>query len=187
MRDFFLAIFTEFSFLVSAPFLFPEMLWIVIPIVTLVFLLTFYFTEYANERYGWDNAFTNSIALFFVCIDSLRYMYQYQDVVSIESLMLYPYKILFIFIIMLEGLFIMYSSFKHKLPGFLRKFITTPLGIYTQMYILIVLVYTKTDPTLHTLVAMILLFFCMYVLLFQFSSYVRKKVMHVEDIDSQKI
>ena len=184
MINFFVSIFEEFSFLVSAPFLFPNMLWIVVPIVILIFLLTFYFTEYANEKYGWDDAFTNSIALFFVCIDSLRYMYNYTEPASLDNLFLYPYQLIFILFIMLEGLVMTYSSLKHKLPNSLRKFITTPLGVYIQMYLLIVLVYTKINPTLITLVAALLLFGCMYIILLQFSSYIRTRVMHVEDIDS---
>ena len=184
MQEIIIAIFEEFSFLVAAPFLIPEMLWIVAPIFVLVFLLTFYFTEYANEKYGWDDAFTNSIALFFVCIDSLRYIYHYSEPASFDNFMLYPYHVMFVLLIMFEGLFLTYSSFKHRLPIFLRKFITTPLGVYIQMYLLVVLVYTKTIPTLHTLGAIILLFASLSIILLVFSAYIRKKVMHVEDIVS---
>jgi hypothetical protein len=174
--------FREFSILVTGPFVVLEMLWVIVPILFMIFLLTFYLTEHENEKNGWRDALTNSVALCFVSIDLLRTLYNQTSPASIENLFKEPWLLLFIGFILFQGLFFAYSSFRHQLPKLILKFITSPIGVYVQTYVVTVLVYTQTSPTIHTISAILLLYLCVSWILFVFSDYVRKKIMHVEDI-----
>lgn len=182
MSNFIVETFQEFSLLVAGPFVVLEMLWVVVPLVIMIFLLTFYLTEYATEQGTWRDALTNSVALCFVAIDLLRKMYTQTVPSSIENFANHPWLLLFIGVIMFQGLFFAYSSFRHRLPKFFLKFITSPLGVYVQMYVATVLVYTQTDPNIHTIFAILLLYLCVGWVLFMFSGYIREKLMHVENI-----
>lgn len=155
----------EFNSLVKAPFDVPEMWWIVTPLLAVIFIMTFYFGKYINEKLGYNTALGNSVVLFFVCVDLLRTIYNYTFPPSFENYAWYPVTTAIIFIIILESVLLLSAAFKHALPENVMYFIASPVAVNIQAYVMAAVVYTKSDPTFYTLIAGLLLFIILIVIL----------------------
>jgi hypothetical protein len=155
----------EFNSLVKAPFDVPEMWWIVVPLLAVIFVMTFYFGKYINEKLGWNTALGNSVVLFFVCVDLLRKIYNYTFPPSFENYAWYPVITAIIFVIILESVLLLSAAFKHALPEKVMYFIASPVAVNVQAYVMAAVVYTRADFTFYTLFAAVLLFIVMIVIL----------------------
>lgn len=155
----------EFNSLLKAPFEVPEMWWIVAPLLVVIFVMTFYFGKYINEKLGYNTALGNSVVLFFVCVDLLRNIYNYTLPAGFENYAWYPVTTAIIFIIILESILLLSAAFKHALPEKVMYFIASPVAVNVQAYVMAAVVYTKSDPTFYTLIAGVLLFAIMIVVL----------------------
>jgi len=155
----------EFNSLVKAPFDVPEMWWIVTPLLAVIFVMTFYFGKYIDEKLGYNTALGNSVVLFFVCVDLLRTIYNYTFPPSFENYAWFPITTAIIFIIILESILLLSAAFKHALPENVMYFIASPVAVNVQAYVMAAVVYTKSDPTLYTLIAGLLLFIILIVIL----------------------
>lgn len=143
----------ELGLLFRAPILVPEIWWIITPLIFLVFILTFYFGKYIKEELGWNTALSNSIVLVFICIDLLRTIYHYTQPASVWNFAWHPEKVAIIFFIMLEGMLLSYTAFKHALPKWVMFFIASPASVNSQAYILTTIIYLQIEPTIYTLYA----------------------------------
>lgn len=155
----------ELNSLVMAPFDVPEMWWIVTPLLAVIFVMTFYFGKYINEKLGYNTALGNSVVLFFVCIDLLRTIYNYTFPPSFENYAWYPVTTAIIFIIILESILLLSAAFQHALPEKVMYFVASPVAVNVQAYVMAAVVYTKSDPTFYTLAAGILLFAILIIIL----------------------
>jgi len=155
----------EFYSLLGAPIEVPQMWWIVVPLLVVIFVMTFYFGKYINEKLGYNTALGNSVVLFFVCVDLLRNIYNYTFPASFENYAWYPVTTAIIFIIILESILLLSAAFKHALPEQVMYFIASPVAVNVQAYVMAAVVYTKADFTFYTLFAAILLFAIMIIIL----------------------
>jgi len=163
--DFIRNVISELGQYLIAPFIEPQMWWVIGPVFLVMIVLALYFATHETEKIGWNTALTNSAVLVFVGIDLIRNVFNYTNPADFNNFFDNPYKLLVIFIIMVEGLLLSYSAFRHALPEKLMFFIASPLVINVQVYVLIVLVYLRVDPTRYTIFAALLLF---AILLFAF-------------------
>ena len=162
--NFLFSILGEFWQLLEAPFVNPDILWIVVPLLAVMFVSASYFFAHTEERIGWDTALTNSAALFFVGINLLRTIYHYSDPASFSQFVLHYIKTLLIILVMAEGVLLSYTAFKHVLSERIMFFLASPIAINVQIYVLVVLVYLQVRPNISTFFAAILLFLFVRVL-----------------------
>lgn len=149
--------------LLQAPFINPEMIWIITPLMVTLVLMTFYFGKYAKEELGWNTAVGNSIVLLFIAIDLLRYVFNLTTPGSILNYQLHPISTIICAIVGVEALTLMFTSFFKALPKQVTFFICAPLPVNLQAYIAVATVYTNVRLDWYTLVAVIALFIVLYI------------------------
>ena len=164
MQVFWQQVLMDLRILLEAPLLVPEMWWIVIPLIAILLIMTFYFGKYICERLGWNSALSNSIVLIFVGWDLLRTMYHYSYPPSIWNFSFHPILVLIIFAIMFEGILLAKLAFTHGVRSKYMFFFASPLPVNIQAYIVTILVYLQVRPTLSILFAALILFVVLYVL-----------------------
>ncbi len=152
----------EFIILLKAPLEVPDMWWIVLPLIAITLMMTFYFGRYVREKLGWNTALGNSIVLFFIGMDLLREVYYYTYPGHFVNFVNNPIKTVVILAVMLEGVMLTYTAFEHAIPKQIMFFVASPLPVNVQAYVLTALVYLRMTPTWHTLVAAILLFLALF-------------------------
>jgi len=155
----------ELVLLIKAPFIVPEMWWMVVPLFAILMLMTFYFGRYIREKIGWNTALSNSVVLFFVGIDLLRTVYHYKFPPTIWNFAWHPIPVLIILLVMFEGALLSYEAFRHGLPSAVMFFMASPLSVNLQAYVLTAIVYLQIKPTIYTFYAAIILLFSMYIVL----------------------
>jgi len=125
----FLQTFLKFLY---APLLFPEMLWILAPVLVTVILMEIYFYKYPRDAMGHHKFLENSIYLIFIGADLLRYVY-----FNGTSLKIYvAAQIVCIWILI--GLL----DFLHKLPTSIHFRLSTKVLITYSAHIAIILIYS---------------------------------------------
>ena len=126
----FIYTFLEFLY---APFLFPDMLWILLPVVLAIGLMELYFHKYPRLGIGHHHSLEGSIFLLFISIDLMRHIFTVSY--SMQKLVVAS------FIIAAWAVF-GYMDFRHRLP---RTFIfkhSSKFVIAYSSYIALVLIYT---------------------------------------------
>ena len=68
-------ILSRLTAIITAPYVYPHMLWIILPLLLSLLFTEFYFSRYTYEELGWGSAFGNALVLIFVSLDLLRYLY----------------------------------------------------------------------------------------------------------------
>ena len=148
--------------LLSAPVVNPQMIWIIVPLIVTVLLMTFYFGKWTREEIGWNTAIGNSIVLLFVSIDLLRYVFNLSIPGSIINYELHPISTIICIIVAVEAITLMLTSFFKALPKSVTFFLCSPLPVNLQAYLAIVVVYTNITLDWFTLLAVIALFVILY-------------------------
>lgn len=156
--------------LLIAPFHFPDMVWIIIPMLATLLLMEFYFGRYQTEELGWNTAVGNAVVLIFVSIDLFRQIYggDLQNVLEINPMAQIPLTTMIAFVVGILGLALLFFDFFHLLPKKLAFMVSSSLPINLIAYLSIILVYTNlpgaeilTKPIpldMVTILATILLF-----------------------------
>lgn len=63
---------------IAAPFLYPEMWWLLIHLILTFLLFEFYFARHEGEDLGWSAALANSIVMVFISLELLRALYHHE-------------------------------------------------------------------------------------------------------------
>lgn len=63
---------------ISAPFIYPEMWWLLFHLILTFVLFEFYFERHEGEDLGWSAALANSIVAIFISMELLRAMYHHE-------------------------------------------------------------------------------------------------------------
>ena len=74
MSSFLGEVFSTFIGFLYAPVIFPQMFWILIPMVLAILLMEAYFSRYPRESIGHHKSLENTIFLVFLSIDLVRYV-----------------------------------------------------------------------------------------------------------------
>ena len=162
------------SELVFAPMEFPEMLWIVTPLIATTLLMTLYFGKYKREELGWNTAVGNSLVLLFVAIDLYRYVFNTLGdgtfMVFIEN----PVPTLVCTVVLLEGLALMLLNFFHALPKKVTFFISAPLSVNLVAYVAMAIIYSGIPADDVTVAAALSAFAILYIFMMMLKLFVRK-------------
>jgi hypothetical protein len=180
------AIYKKFTELVTAPLRFPDMIWIVTPLIITLLLMEFYFGRYSKEELGWNTAVGNSLVLIFVAIDLLRRIYGERGF-SLIIFQTMEIKSFIAIIIAIEGFWIMFVDFFHILPKRFAFKLSSSLPINLTAYLAIVFVYSDVlKPNtqfnyLVTFIAAIALFISMII----FFAIVKAIIPKVEETEEE--
>ncbi len=122
--------FIEFLY---APIIFPEMLWILIPVILAIVLMEFYFNRYPREGLGNHRSLENTIFLLFIAFDLVRYSIV-NDTHGIKLYITFAFILIWIFVAVMD--------FLHKLPTNFILNNSTKFTVAVVSYVGIVLVYS---------------------------------------------
>lgn len=170
------------SIIVGAPARYPEMIWILTPMIFTLLLMTFYFGRYRREELGWNTAVGNSLVLIFVSID--LYQRIYPDFNPLRAFLVF-WRTLFAGGLGAEGILpgivagaifmyaivLLTADFFHWIPKKIAFFISSGLPINVLAYFGIIFVYSRTAGHNilpldgYSLCAFILLFTALYIFL----------------------
>jgi len=148
-----LQVFIKFLY---APIIFPEMLWILAPVLLSIFLMDFYFLKYRREGIGHHKSLENTIFLLFVCFNLTYYVLSFPN--SLKSYLVFFYIIFCIFIGLLD--------FIHKLPTDLVFKTSSKFLVGYISYVVIILVYSDIINNLDFFTFMGVLFSAILLLMF---------------------
>lgn len=151
--------------LLIAPKLYPEMIWMIIPLVIVTVVMTFYFGMYRREQLGWNTAVGNSMVLIFVSIDLFRHIFNLTSPGTTLNFIEVPFKSVVAGIIFIEGLFLMFINMMHFLPKRISFAISSPLPVNLTAYLVMTIVYTEMVFDFATLCAAVIIFIAFYSIL----------------------
>jgi len=135
-NDFFHS-FIEFLY---APFIYTEMLWILLPVGIALVITEMYFNRYPRESIGYHKALENAIFMIFITIDLVRFMYTRE--VHISQIIVTVAYAIFTFIICV-------LDFYHRLPIKLIMRSSSKFILVILSYVSIVLVYSDLMSALN--------------------------------------
>jgi hypothetical protein len=133
--------------LLSAPINNTNTLWMILPLLTMLLLMEFYFGRYSKEELGWNTAVGNSMVLVFVSIDLIRFLYG--DTNSLVAITPDDLKVktFIAACVAIGGIWLLIVNFFHIFPKGLAFFISSSLPINLMAYLAIILVYSsETHP-----------------------------------------
>jgi hypothetical protein len=129
-------IITGFLNLLFAPYYYPEMFWVVFPLIITLFVIEFYSGLYENEDYGGHTALTNSLVFVYIGVDLIRKLLHEPGTSN------YGIKLGVSITLVMFGLILIYDNFKHK-GGIFSKIFSSLLLVNTLTYLAIVTVYAE--------------------------------------------
>jgi len=142
---------------VAAPFLYPEMWWLLIHLALTFFLFEFYFERHHGENLGWTAALANSVVMIFISLELLRSIYGHddspfrvfwtiaQDYVALGLFHEQMVMVSLIFLLLAAGAFTAVINYFHLLPGKLAFIISGHKTVNLLAYFLIVVVWRFTQ------------------------------------------
>jgi hypothetical protein len=188
-------LFNRFFLFVSAPFVYPEMWWLLIHLVLTFTLFEFYFERHIDEDLGWSAALANSIVAIFISMELLRALYHHEGTpLSVMMNVINDYlttswfadeMIILTLVLLLGVLGVITAVFNyfHFLPRKIAFLISGHGTINLLAYSLIVIVfrYSYDNPVPIdglTLFAVLLFGFTMWSLLFLINHHFKKRKHH---------
>lgn len=157
LNEFFIASANKFVELFLAPINYPEMFWILVPLVVTVVLMEMYFTRYPREELGYHATLENTVFLLFVAVDLIRYL-----IVKHDGLVII--KVILIAFIVFYSIILAIFDFFHKLPRNVAFKTSSKTIIGFTAYICIILVYSDilTNITPLSLITTVLSVFILF-------------------------
>ena len=123
-----------FGDIISAPINNPSVLWIVLPLISIWFILIIYFRKHQQDKLGWNSAMANGITIFWVSTGLLKYLFTNRPD-------LFQIKFGISLFLLIYGVIVAYMAFKQELPSNFMFIIASPSGLYYPVIIESLLVY----------------------------------------------
>ncbi len=180
----------RFIEVVTVPFNEPGVFWIVIPLIISMVLMQLYFGRHREEELGWNTAFGNSIALIFVSMNLLQFLYNKFGWATFDLINPPSYKIWLVIGIGTISLVQLIINYFHAIPKRIAFFINSSIPTNMTAYIAIVLVYTQIPLDWATFIASIaLLILLIYVFKFvrELTPMTETAEQHVERLKRQEL
>lgn len=143
-------LFTRLWELASAPFRFPEVQWIVLPLLVTLILLEVYFFRNTDEELGWNTAVANGLVLLFIGIDLTRHLFDYVTPSQVFATIVAAAKeggevgaFMVPLFLLLYGTVITVLSFFHLLPKAIAYKLANHAPVNFLAYVAAVAVYSE--------------------------------------------
>lgn len=135
----------------------PDVLWtIVLPLAIGTIVMVVYFQKYRDERPGWNGYVANSLILIFISVALFRHIYEI-DIFGFGNYIAYVGKTLAVFLLLLIGSTIVNLNFGHFLPEAVSRHVSSPLGINTFAYVVILYVQTSLENSFILFLSLIII------------------------------
>jgi membrane protease YdiL (CAAX protease family) len=138
------------------PFYYPDILWIIFPLIAATILMIFYFGRYKNEQLGWNTAFGNNVILLFVGLNLLQILWQKE--------MLLSNKAFFIYFLIFYNIIQLIINYFHLVPKGISFIINSTLPTNFINYFAIIIVYSSIVFDFTTIIAGAVFFLILYTL-----------------------
>lgn len=162
--DFLLAqIIPRFVSFIEAPIHDTDMLYTVVPLLASLTLMEIYFGRNKTEELGWNTAFGNTVALFFVMANLVRYLLSKYPVDALINDAVPSYKLTLVGILSLEAAILIYFNYYHMLPKNLAFLISSSLPVNVTAFLTTVMVMGNFPFDFVTLQAAIMTFLVFWV------------------------
>jgi hypothetical protein len=175
------------SELILAPAKHPDMIWIVLPLLVVIIMMTLYFARYNEEELGWNTALGNSLVLVFVSIDLFRTIYNKTNPATIYNYSHNIWATLLVLFLFSIGFLLMYANFSHTPPKKVAYFISSSLMTNLLAYVMITIIYSSITVNWITILAG-LIYFIILALLFTAIGFISRrwwsKIEHIKDLEN---
>jgi len=148
--------------IIVQPWLHPEGIWMIIPLVLILVLIHLYFGRHRSEELGWNSAFGNTISLLWVCVLLFRFIFEQHGLIMVKNA---PQEFWLVTGLTLWVVLMLLFNFFHKMPKRMAYIFSSADLVYILAYIAIGLVLTDIPLTIETLYASIFVFIVLVVLL----------------------
>ncbi|MBU0536640.1 MAG: hypothetical protein KKE20_06750 [Nanoarchaeota archaeon] len=138
--------------ILKSPFVDLSALWFILPLIILWLILEIYFDLHSDEELGWNTALGNSITMFWMAIQLMRFLFT-GKMEHFGWL-----KITFVIILFSYSIFLAYISFTHKVDKDITFHLASPTTVYYWSGIVALWVYGSLAVTLWIFIDIILLF-----------------------------
>lgn len=145
--------------IVTTPFDHKQALWSLAPLLITTILMQLYFGRNRDEELGWNTAYGNSIALIYISIGLLKFIYDTYGYGFWHTLT--PElgsKLLFIGVIFFQGFLLAFLDLFHSLPKRFSFFISSLPSVFAIALVAIVAVYGDIPIDRLTLFATLFIF-----------------------------
>lgn len=161
-----LMIFDKSKEIVTEPLKHQEMLWMLLPLLTGLFIIEIYFGHYKREELGWNSAVSNSLVLFFVGMNLFSYLstqgilkqLSFSDGISFSGSEADFIKICVAGFVVFEAVLLFLLNFTHALPKKFAFGISSGLFLNFLGCIAIILVYGDITFDVLLIPAILLIF-----------------------------
>lgn len=164
----------RFADIITAPTHHTEMIWILIPLLTVIIMMIFYFSRYKDEELGWNTALGNSLIIIFVSIDLLRTIYTATNPGTIQNFSTNLGATVLVLLLFLVGIVMMFVNFSHILPKKIAYLLSSALPINLMAYVMITIIYSKVPIDVITIIAAII-FLALLLLIFTGIGYMTRR------------
>ena len=147
----------RFSELLQAPFSHPDMVWMTLPLLVSTLFLQVYFGRYKEEKIGWNTAMSNGLVLFFVGVDSVRFIMDAHGFAFLHDSNLFL-KFVLVVLVVVYGLLLALFDFFHKLPQKIAFVVSSPATVNILAYLNLAIIYSSVPVDFVTLLASALIF-----------------------------
>lgn len=181
----------RFTEIIITPWLHKETLWMVIPLILILFLIQAYFGRYKTEQLGWNTAFGNTVSLFWVTVLLTKFLVEStptEGLLQGHSLR----GFILIAVLFTWTLLLLVSDYFHTLPRRIAFFLSSTIPINIIAYIFIVLIVGEISLDRTTILASFIfiicisIFFSLFRSLIEPSDYARKKIEEKHDLKIQE-
>lgn len=128
--------------LLTVPFDYTQMLWVVLPLAATLLAMELYFGVYSSEELGWNTATGNSFLLVLISCDLFRQIFR-GGAISLETVKGSPTLFAIAGSLLFLGILMFILNFKHVLPRKLAFRISSILPVNLFAYLAVVLVYSN--------------------------------------------
>ncbi len=151
--------FPMFYELIIAPLIYPEILWIFIPLFISTFLMILYFGRHRGEELGWNTAFGNNISLMFVSINLLKKLYDTYGYDVFNLFIQHSPKIYFIYFILFYTFLQLVINYFHLVPKEVSFKMNSSVPVFLLNYFAIIMAYTNIPFSITSILSALLIFF----------------------------
>lgn len=148
-----------------SPWLHPQALWMILPLILILLLIHLYFGRNRSESLGWNSAFGNSISLLWVCVLLSKFLIENHGLNAILYQNNVRTNAILILILSFWVILLIIINFFHIISKRITFIISSTDTVYILSYILISLIITEKPLNTKTLLASFFLFITMILLL----------------------
>lgn len=130
----------------------PSIWWFLAPIILFWIILEIYFSEYKEEKLGWNTALGNGLSAFWILTVCMKYLFE--DHMKNFELS----KFIALILILGYAVFIIINSFSHKLKEKVSFLLASPTITYYLSGTAILWTYGQLKITIWVLIDLILLY-----------------------------